>query len=145
MSLVYDAPLIYDSPYVYDTSGITPSPPSSGPGLITQAPSQVDIYAVAGNPFDLLVNFESITDAYGALTPWSNVTDMSVSVFTRSGVALTSATPTLTNEGDYQELVSWSAGQTSLMGCECTWAFSFVLNGTGPLTILAGLIEMVAE
>jgi hypothetical protein len=109
---------------------------------IIQAPTEVDLRGVAGNPYALLLDFTSIKDGSGASIPWSSCSGFEATTFNGHGAILVSATPTVTNEGTYQVYVSWSESQTALMGTTGAWAFSMTIAGAGPLTLVSGSMDM---
>lgn len=110
---------------------------------ITVAPAQLDIIAVAGDPFALLLTV-AVTDDNGDPVLWSSVTSPLVEMRDYFSNPNGGTGPVVTSPASGQWLLSWTAIQTSLLGTQRngSWTLSATIGGIGPLALVAGSISM---
>jgi hypothetical protein len=53
--------------------------------------------------------------------------------------------PTITSPQAGQWVIAWTAGQTTIIGQDArlSWSIAATIEGTGPLTLMAGTLTMV--
>src|ERR1039458_8301318 len=107
---------------------------------ITQAPSPLALSGVVGNPFGLVLNITA-TDSENNPIPWADLTGWTVQL----GGYAQSQVPTISSPESGQLSLQWTAAQTlALSGVASTWSLSVTISGYGPLTILAGSLQMTS-
>lgn len=112
---------------------------------INQQPAALMLTGVISNPFNLLIDFTSITNAVGASVAWSAITSPTAIVTDQYGNSVAGSGPTVTSPNSFQLLIAWTAAQTvTISNAQGTrWAIEVTVSGTGPSSILGGLITFV--
>jgi hypothetical protein len=102
---------------------------------VVAAPAQLDLQAVATNPFAIAVS-AAFTDFSGDAVPWSEITGWAVSGGT---------SPEITSPSAGVVLVSWTPAQTSAIGTPGgTYGLSCYISGFGPFTLIGGVLGAIS-
>lgn len=107
---------------------------------ITQAPTQLNLSGVSGNPFSLVVD-ATFTDANNNPIPWADITNATV-VVNRRLTPRSDMTPTITSPQSGQWSIEWTATQMAALYAlsPCDWVLSCEVSGAGPFALLAGTL-----
>lgn len=116
---------------------------------VTQAPAQLDLLGVRGDPFELVLNV-SVTNANGNPVAWSQVTALTayvagVSDYSPQAVPLPVLLPTVASTSSGVVTVSWGGNVTQQFDAyaDVRWSLSATISGVGPYALLAGSAGMV--
>ena len=112
---------------------------------ITQQPAALSLVGVINNPFSLVVNFTSITNAAGASVAWSSITNPTVVITDQYGNAIAGSSASVSSPANFEYLISFTAAQTTLISNaqSARWALEITVLGTGPTSVLGGAITFV--
>jgi hypothetical protein len=109
---------------------------------IVQTPAALALQGVAGDPFSLTLNV-TVTDANDDPIPWSDVTDPTVVVVSRSGMSAPLYQPTVSSPSSGVLAIAWTAAQTLGAGrLALSWSLQVTINGVGPLAVAGGSLRM---